>query len=338
MKNFILLLLIAAFTTGISAQELDSLKAIMNKSDEPEKVESPDDDSDMDVIVEDDGEEVNVRMMGTDVVTVIEKGDSTFVRVGDKPLIQVIEQPDSTRIRVGDKEISIVERDDDTDINVYRVDEHDRTRPRRFRGHWAGFEWGLNNFLDDANTISREGEAAFMDLNTGRSWAINLNFAQYSLGFGSSHVGMLTGLGLEYNNYFFDGDNSIAEENDYVVMDTLYGDISKSKLTTSYLRFPLLFEVQFPNVSRAKRVYISAGLIAGIKLGSHTKVVYTDEGGENKDKNKDDFNISPFRYGMTFRIGFGFVNIYGDYYFTPMFVADKGPELHPINIGLSLTF
>ena len=338
MKNFLLLLFVAAFTAGISAQELDSLKAIMNKHDEPEKAERQDDPSQGSVIVEDEGEEVNVRVMGSDVVTVIEGEDSTYVRVGEKPLIQVIEQPDSTRIRVGDKEISIVERDDDTDIRMYRVDENDRIRPRKFRGHWTGFEWGLNNFFDDANSISREGDAAFMDLNTGRSWAINLNFAQYSLGFGTSHAGMLTGLGLEYNNYFFDGDNSIAEVDDYVVMDTLYGDVSKSKLTTSYLRFPLLFEVQFPNTVRAKRVYISAGLIAGIKLGSHTKVVYQDEGGENKDKEKDDFNISPFRYGMTFRIGFGFVNIYGDYYFTPMFVDGKGPDLHPVNIGLSLTF
>jgi hypothetical protein len=91
-------------------------------------------------------------------------------------------------------------------------------------------------------------------------------------------------------------------------------------------------------VVRAKRVYISAGLVAGIKLGSHTKVVYEEDGGKNKDKNQDDFNISPFRYGLTVRIGFGFVNLYGDYYFTPMFVKEKGPELHPANIGISFTF
>jgi len=177
-----------------------------------------------------------------------------------------------------------------------------------------------------------------MDLNTGRSWVINLNFAQYSLGFGTSHVGLLTGLGLEFNNYFFDRDNSIVEVKDYVIVDSLTGNVAKSKLTSTFLRVPLIFEVQFPSTIRAKRIYLSAGLIAGLKLGSHTKVVYKNDSGKSRDKNHDDFNISPFRYGLTARIGFGGLSIFGDYYFTPMFVKDKGPELYPFSLGLALAF
>ena len=260
------------------------------------------------------------------------------MKVGDKGIIQVIDQPDSTRIRVGDKEISIVEKNDDTHIRFDDIDDEDHIHNPKFRGHWAGFEWGINNFLDKDNTISREGEDLFMDLNTGRSWVINLNFAQYSLGFGTSHVGLLTGLGLEFNNYFFDRDNSIVEVKDYVIVDSLTGNVAKSKLTSTFLRVPLIFEVQFPSTIRAKRIYLSAGLIAGLKLGSHTKVVYKNDSGKSRDKNHDDFNISPFRYGLTARIGFGGLSIFGDYYFTPMFVKDKGPELYPFSLGLALAF
>ncbi len=342
MRKLFIFLTLTAFSAGISAQELDSLQNIMNKKNAPESVENRDGSVAEPVIVDDDREEVKIKVLDKEVVKVTENGDSTNISVGDKDVIQVINRPDSTSIRVGDKEIRIVERDNDTDVSIGDIDDDedfdgdDISNPR-FRGHWAGFEWGINNFLDEDNTLSREGENAFMDLNTGRSWAINLNFAQYSLGFGTSHFGAVTGLGIEFNNYFFDGDNTLAEVDDYVVgIDT--ANVSKSKLSSTYLRVPLILEVQFPSTIRAKRIYISAGVVAGLKLGSHTKVIYKDDGGRSKDKNNDDFNISPFRYGVTARIGFGGLSIFGDYYFSPMFVADKGPSLNPFTVGLSLAF
>jgi hypothetical protein len=336
MKKICSALLILFFSIGLYAQELDSLKSIMNKKDTPLPSEEQMDEPTQPVI-SDDEEEVKVRIKDREVVKVIESGDSTVVRIGDKGVLQVIDQPDSTTIRVGHKEIRIVEKDDDTDIRIEDVDDDDDFSNPRFRGHWAGFEWGINNFLDNDYSLSRESAEWYMDLNTSRSWVINLNFAQYSLGFGTSHIGLLTGLGLEFNNYFFDNNNSVIEQNDYVMADSLTGNVAKSKLTSTFLRIPLILEFQFPNTIRAKRVFISAGLVGGLKLGSHTKVVYK-ESGKNKDKRRDDFNINPFRYGLTARIGFGNLCVFGDYYFTPLFVDDKGPELHPFSLGLAVNF
>jgi hypothetical protein len=339
MKNLILTFLLLNFIGRIYAQELDSLKTIMDNKLGHEYSESGS-NSQPAPTVDENGEEVNIKLMNKEVVKVIDSDDSTFVKVGDKGLIQVNDQPDSTRIRVGNKEISIVERGDNTEIKMDKVDVKQRYQNPKFRGHWAGFEFGINNLLDNAFTISREGDNLFMDINTGRSWAINLNFSQYSLGFGTSHFGAIIGLGLEFNNYFFDRANTIIEENDYVVEVDLSDTtgIAKSKLTSMFLRVPLIFEVQFPNVVRARRVFISAGLVTGLKLASHTKVVYKDDNGKNKDKNNDDFNISPFRYGLTTRIGFGNLSVFGDYYFTPLFIADKGPHLHPFTIGMAFNF
>jgi hypothetical protein len=325
-----------AMVAGLYAQELDSLKSIMNKEDEPEQTEQ-ENRSFSPVIVDDDGEEVSVRIMEKELVKVIESGDSTTVKIGDKGILEVIDQPDSTSIRVGDKEIRIVERGGETDIRFEDIDKEQKIKNPKFRGHWAGVEWGLNNFLDDQQSMARGASEWYMDLNTGRSWNLNVNFAQYSIGFGTSHVGLLTGLGLEFNNYFFDNDNTIVEEEDYVNGVPLLGNVAKSKLTSTFLRVPVILEVQFPNTIRAKRVFLSAGIVAGLKLGSHTKVVYKDNG-KNKDKKRDDFNINPFRYGATARIGFGNVCIYGDYYFTTMFVDEKGPDLYPFNVGLALNF
>jgi hypothetical protein len=337
MKKLFTLCILTAFTVGLSGQELDSLKIIMDKKDAPVKIEIQDDDPVTNMIVDDEGDEVRIKLMDKELVKVIEDGDTTYVKVGDKGIIQVTDQPDSTTIRVGDKEIRIFEKNDDTEVRFEDVDDDEISNPK-FRGHWAGFEWGINNFLDDDLTISREGDDQFMDLNTGRSWVINLNFAQYSIGFGTSHFGAVTGLGLEFNNYFFDRKNSVIELDDQLVEDTLSASVSKSKLTNSFLRIPLILEVQFPKTIRAKRIHISAGIVAGLKLGSHTKVVYKDDGRKEKDKNKDDFNINPFRYGLTARVGYGNLSVFSDYYFTPMFVEDKGPALHPFSLGLALAF
>jgi len=340
MKQLMIFVWLAAIAATLPAQELDSLKAIMNNRQTPENRDNQESKSYSPVTVEENDEEVNIKLGEKELLKVIDNDDSTYVRLGDSNILEIIEQSDSTRIRVGDKEISIIEKDNDTKIRFSDVDDDKKGSHGKFRGHWAGFEWGINNLIDQDFTLSREGEDAFMDLITDRSWCINLNFAQYSLGFSSNQVGMLIGLGLAFSNYYFDHDNTIAEVDDYVVPVYLDGTtLTKSKLATTFIRIPLIVEVQFPRSSaRSHRIFVSAGLLTGIKLDSHTKVVVEDDSGKNKDKENDDFNINPFRYGLTARIGFHNISLFGDYNFTPMFIRDKGPELYPFSLGLSLTF
>ncbi len=337
MKQVLIFVWLTAFAATTPAQELDSLKAIMDNRNTQENHNNPDNPegkSYSPVTIEENNEEVKIKLGEKEILKVIDNSDSTYVRLGDSNILEVFEDPDSTRIRVGDKEISIIEKDNNTKIHLGDVDEGKKGGHGKFRGHWAGFEWGINSLA------SRDDEDSFMDLITDRSWCINLNFAQYSLGFNSSQVGMLIGMGLTFNNYYFDNDNTIAEVDDYVVPVYLDGaTLVKSKLTTTYIRIPLLMEVQFPGSSaRSHRIYLTAGLLAGLKLGSHTKVVYDDENGKTKDKDNDDFNISPFTFGVTARIGFHNISLFGDYNFTPMFIKDKGPEMYPFSMGLALGF
>jgi hypothetical protein len=322
MKNTFTLVLLAFFSVSSPAQELDSLKAIMD-SKQPDKAgnkEVQDTHTYSPVIVTENDEGVNIKL-------------------GDKDLFNVHDNNDSTRIRVGNREISIVEKDNKADIHIGKVKDQKNRQFQKFRGHWAGFEWGINNLLDNDFTLSREGDASFMDMDIDRSWCINLNFAQYSLGFGSSYIGLLTGIGLQYNNYYFDNANSLAEVDDYVVTVPLdEASLTKSKLTASLLRIPLILEGQFPRTIRSKRMFVSVGLVTTIKLDSHAKVVTEDSNGKKKDKNNDDFNMSPFRYGLIGRLGFGMMSVYGEYYFTPLFIDEKGPELYPFSLGLAFSF
>lgn len=286
-----------------------------------------------------------VKIGKTEIVKVIEGNDKVIINVGKKEILKITEGNDTVIINIGRKGLKIIESNDGTSINLINLDDFDedevgkKKSRKSFNGHWKGLEIGMNNYLASDYSLTLPAEAQFMELNTGKSWCVNLNFLQYDIGFGTDKVGLVTGLGLEFNNYRFDGDNSIIKDPVTREIVSLEYDaatyIEKTKLSTSYLTVPLLLEFQIP-VSGHKRIHISGGVIGGLKIGSHTKVVYKEDGSKQKDKINDDFNLSPLRYAVTARIGYRALKLFANYNLTPMFETGQGPELYPVSIGFIL--
>jgi len=291
-----------------------------------------------------------VTVKENDVILIEEDIQGTSINVGSDGILTYEAKDDTIQVKLGKRGIKIMEKEDGTSIDIIDLDERDDDRSdkrrKRFRGHWMGFELGLNNLLTSDYNMDYPEESRFMELNTGKSWNFNINFLQYSLGFGTDKVGLVTGLGLEMNNYRFDHSLSIMKEDGVIVADSSYlldpnvSNVEKSKLHTTYLTLPLLLEFQIPAGRNNHRIHISAGAIGGVKLWSPTKVVYKDQNG-NKEKNKvkgNDYNLSPLRYGVTARIGYRALNVYANLNLTPLFEKNKGPELYPFSIGLILHF
>ena len=279
------------------------------------------------------------------VSTVIIDDNENEVSIETDEFVKAEKSSDTTKIGIGDKDISIVEDDEGTSIKVtdseddQEKSEKSEKKKKKFKGHWSGFEFGINNFVDDNFSMDRTAGEQFMDLNTGRSWNFNWNIKQYSIGLGSNRFGIVSGLGLEFNSYHFDGDNNIQKIDGYIVSKDDYpSPLEKSKLKTTFLRVPVMLELQLLNAKRSKRLYISGGVIGGLKLGSSSKVVYKEDGKKQKDKIHDDFNINPLRCGLTARIGYRNLNLFGNYYLTPFFEKDNDPELYPITVGLAFSF
>jgi Outer membrane protein beta-barrel domain len=260
---------------------------------------------------------------------------------------------DTTKIVVGRKEIKIVDTDQGTDIKVCdkkhkNWETHDtgyhefkKCRTKGFAGHWAGIDLGLNNFVNKDHLVSLKGNDEFMSINSDRSLSVSINFFQHSIGLIGKNFGLVTGLGLEFNNYFFEHNNSIIKDSVGVISSKSYDPLhlDKSKLEATYLVVPLIFEVQFPcHVSRSKRFRLAAGVIGSLKLESHTKVEYKDNDRKQKNKNHDDFNMNFLRYGFTIRAGLNKINLFANYYPVSLFEQDKGPELYPFSVGLSFSF
>jgi len=259
---------------------------------------------------------------------------------------------DTTKTRFGKRKIVIIEKDGTTAIEIpkgkefYSEDDDDdrdsdftyKKKPR-FEGHWVGFEWGFNGFMDPNHSINMKDDLKYLELRQGRSWNINLNILQYSLGFGTDKIGLVTGLGFEFNDYHFRNKTNIKVDNGVTVVDSFYiqnnYNVTKTNLSTSHLTIPLLLEFQIPTYKDKHRIFFSTGVIGGVRLGTHTKVIYADNN-EKKDKVKDDFNLSAFRYGLTARLGYRGLKLFANYYPTALFEKDKGPEIYPFSVGLIL--
>lgn len=275
---------------------------------------------------------------------VLESPDTTIAKTETAAPIIVADTTtsniDTTKIRLGRRSVIIIDKGTTTSVEIpdkeeYRDWDVTYKEKRKFRGHWSGFEFGVNGFMDKNQSMIMKDDLAYMDLKQARSWNVNINFLQYSLGFGTDKAGLVTGMGIEFNDYHFSSETTLKNDNGVTKVDSSFVDfnVSKSKLSTTYFTVPLLLEFQIP--AGHHRLYVSGGIIGGVRLGSHTKVVYND-GGKEKKKNRDDFNLSTFRYGLTARVGYRGLRLFANYYPTSLFEKDKGPELYPFSIGLVL--
>jgi len=216
------------------------------------------------------------------------------------------------------------------------------TNRKRFRGHWVGMGGGFSNYTTDNNFYTLPDEISYMTLNTGKSFNAQFNFTQMSIGL-TRHFGFVTGLGLSWQNYRFEGQNNIQKN--YGERNTVFyfenpqtNDlIKRSTLNVAYLTLPVLVEIQIP-AGWGNTFNLSAGPVGAVKVSSWSKI--TLETGE-KFINDSDFNFSMFMLGGTARVSYDSMQVYATYYATPLFMTHKTPsgvELFPFEIGLALNF
>lgn len=258
---------------------------------------------------------------------------TTTIGVG-KTGLKIKERQDSTIIGIGGKELIISETNGNSKVRF-----RSRRRKRRaFNGHWTGIELGVNAFTKEDYSMYADPTNEFMELDLNKSGAFNINFLQYDINLTKrkGNIGIVTGMGLSWYNFRFDKDITIIDDEDTDMVMPKYLDqdwhIKKSKLTISYLTVPILLEWQ-PKIGH-RRIYISGGVIGGLKLRAHTKIKYKLDG-THKKKNHDDFNTRPYKVDATFRIGMGDMSIFGTYGLVELFKNGKGPELTPYSIGLA---
>ncbi|MEO8589583.1 MAG: hypothetical protein ABI432_09455 [Flavobacteriales bacterium] len=241
-----------------------------------------------------------------------------------------------------------------------------RTQRRNQFTYWSGLDLGVNTLLGSDGDADLDASADFMQIDNAKSRFFAINFMEEKIEFGSHHVGLLTGLGLEFTSYHL-ANNVTLQYN----ADSVYGvpmetpELRKNKLRQTGLRLPLMLEF---NTKRARMPAAEEVLAAArdtvkvLKKGQHKPFEMSNKGNfhiavgvvgswyfatmykqkyelnedPQKDRSSGDYHMLPYRAAASVRIGYGHLNLFAEYSLTPLFEDGKGPELTPLNIGLTI--
>jgi hypothetical protein len=230
----------------------------------------------------------------------------------------------------------------------------------KYNGHWAGFELGIGAYVTPDFDMNFNPGEPYMSINTARSLMVNFNPFELNLNLYKNHIGFTTGLGFQTLNYYFTENYVMLQDSSalvaYKIQDAQgnYVSLKTNKMVVSYLNLPLLFEYQTNRSRKLNSFHVTAGVIAGVRIGSYTKQVYSNEGGtyylvdEKGDRvatydvdkhiarSHGAYHLSPFKVDAAFRIGWSHLNLFGTYSLTQLFQKNQGPEVYPFTVGITL--
>ncbi len=246
----------------------------------------------------------------------------------------VEEAPDTTYIDLPNKTIIVIGKTV-AEKKAYQEEKGKDEKDNSFDSYYGGLELGINSYLTPNQSFVLDDENRYLELEDSKSLEFNLNLFDVSVPIVKERFGITSGLGFSWNNYKFDNKQLVLQNDSSLLYYDTAVDINydKNKLTTVFLIAPLALEFHFP--AGGKEIWFLVGGYAGLKIGSHQKLVTDDD---DKVKTKEDFHLNTFRYGFRAQVGVNSWSIYCTYSAKPLFKKTEGPELYPITMGVALAF
>lgn len=275
---------------------------------------------------------------------------------------------DTTRVNIGSIHVEVVDGDT-TKVSfgshTLIVDNNGdvkwrRTKPVKFNGHWAGVDLGINGyFTPGLNTDYGKGYD-YLNQRYEKSINVNVNIFEQNITFNKAKtIGLVTGVGFSFNNYRFSNKTYLSPDSNQISGFYMRNvNVRKSKLSLLYLTVPVIFEFQSNNARRSHRFFVGVGMLINARLRTHTKIYFNELNkqyylenpatgtrlpdyyttpNQNIVKSVNSFNLQPFRFDATLRIGYGIISLYATYALNQMFLKRQGPELNQWSAGISLS-
>lgn len=238
--------------------------------------------------------------------------------------------------------IAIAQKDKDEKVKpIGQLEQADRIVIDIFSDIWMDVP---SDTAITPKTINRGSNIyLFRDMPMGKSnfsFAVGLGISAHNLYSDAVPVKETTitydSLGVPEVNYT---GNTVFEKIPEEINSTTI-EVKNNKLTVVYLDLPL--ELRFRANNEESKFKFAIGFKGGYMLSNHTKYhgndyTNTDNGDDLKLKEYKILNIETYRFGPTFRIGWGWFNFSAYYSLSPLFKKNKGPEMYPISAGITLT-
>ena len=200
-------------------------------------------------------------------------------------------------------------------------------------------ELGINSALDAPGRF---------DLALWGSRTVNVYY-QHELRIAQSKFSLVPGIGLSLERFKFKNGATLGYDAEdslklFIPSETGMTELRKSQLVTNYVDVPL--ELRFSsNPSDPGRSFkLSIGGRIGYMYDAFSKLKYREDGETKQLKDKQNWNLNRFRYGVSARLGIGNFSIFGYYNLTPLFEEGKGPyeknvatDFQTMTVGISLS-
>jgi len=190
---------------------------------------------------------------------------------------------------------------------------------------------GLAKLVDNGS-FSLSPVNDFLDYKPWKTSTLSFDVLQFGYRFNNHFKVYLAG-GFDWTHIRLDRDITIQKNKptlEYTEDEIMY---SKNRFSSSYVHFPLNFELRTKENNNGKRFRFVVGPEVAFLLSGKVKQV-SDELG--KVKVKDDYNFAPFRYGGAVRIGYGSIGVFAKCYANDMFDTDAQKGLKNMSFGITL--
>jgi len=212
-----------------------------------------------------------------------------------------------------------------------------KKRTYNMDAHWAGIGWGFAN-ITDASYRMNNVDGVWLKSESSNEFFWNMS--EKILPIYRNCIGITTGLGISWHNYFLDMNTHLLEVNGITAVYPALAGINYeySRLRAFQINVPLLLEWQ-PNLGRNHRLFVVGGVIGGLNASASYKVKYKDANGSTiKNVESKGLNVAPLSLDFMGQIGYNKWSVYAKYSPFSIFQSGKGPDIRAASLGLLLHF
>jgi hypothetical protein len=240
-------------------------------------------------------------------------------------------------------------------LSVFAQDEEDRfdfddSRQSTERKKKVDVDWHWNDDNDDRKPVNRNknmfskkdfglvlGINSFdkaMDmpeLNQWQSRYVALQWRKNTKLITGRHIDVALGSGLEFawNNFMMKYDEQYFEDGNISDFELVDYELDKSKLVVNTLNLPVMLQFGF----KESDFRLGVGAYGGVRINSYQKFKEFDN---TKYKEKGDYNLNRWNYGLMAEAGKGDFRLFAKYDMQPMFNSNNPINANVFTVGVRL--
>lgn len=199
-------------------------------------------------------------------------------------------------------------------------------------------ELGINSALDAPSKFS----PALWGSRT-----LNIYY-QYNIRILNSKFSIVPGVGFSLERFKFKNGATLGYDEDslklFTPSETGMTGLRKSQLVTNYFEIPVELRFSTNPEDPGRSFKVAVGGRVGYLYDGFSKLKYKEDGETKRLKDKQDWNLTKFRYGLYGKFGIGNFSLFAYYNLTPLFEEGKGPgeknvvnDFQTVTVGISLS-